>query len=140
MILLYAIFSFCLLSCSGCSDNGEEMKIEFVEIVDSVIRNREVEFPVDLKQFGYNYEKTKLTDKSTAKVLGLEIIDTLHNAGYMCNYELLYIVHSVNTNEWRFGYSQPFESSNEYIFFNDFLYVAIDGNSGDIKMSWFEEG
>lgn len=140
LVLFYMFFSFCLLSCSDYSKNGEEMEIEFVEISDSVIRHREVEFHVDLKEFGYNYEKRKIANKADAKLLGMEIIDTLHNAGHMCNYELLSIVYSQNTNEWRFGYSQPFESSNEYIFFNDFLYVAIDGNSGNIIMSWFEEG
>lgn len=91
-------------------------------------------------QLGYNYEKRIISDKSTAESLGVEIIDTLHNAGHMCNYELLSIVHSVNTNEWRFEYSRPFESDNKYILLNECFYVVVDGNSGNIMMSWLEEG
>lgn len=124
------------------SSNADIKKeeINFVERDYYEIDFDDIEFPVDLSDIVL--PETPIHTKEDAIKVGQTIIDERHRNGKSIDEELQSIVHSKQDNMWRFEYG-PHElvsttSDNITVinFYDDALYVAVDGDTGKLIKAW----
>lgn len=124
------------------SSNADIKKeeINFVERDYYEIDFDDIEFPVDLSDIVL--PETPIHTKEDAIKVGQMIIDERHRNGKSIDEELGSIVHSKQDNMWRFEYG-PHElvsttSDNITVinFYDDALYVAVDGDTGKLIKAW----
>lgn len=140
-IIMIFLFLFLFVGCSKFSNNNsmdlDMQRIDFIEIDWCGIDWEQIEFPIDLSRIQFTENINLIETEQDAIKIAKSFIDKCHEANRFSNYILFSIVHSKKDNIWRFDYSTNRKDNNVFC---ECLYVAFDGNNGELLKAWIEEG
>lgn len=140
-LMLVLIF---LVGCSSVKNNnipeGDDIMNEIItetELYD--VEWNQIQFPVSFSENVLGQIKA-INSNGTAINIGKSIIAELHKEGKLSEFTLVSITHSVKDNVWFFVYSIDQKNIEiDKLIDCGCLYVAIDGNKGDLICAWSEE-
>lgn len=144
--LIILLFLFLILV--GCDNTLHYNESEENEIVNDVYVNKiewcninwdQIEFSIDLDENVLKKIKPIKTTDAAIEVAN-DIIVEFHQIGKLSEYALISITHSTKDNIWYFEYSVDQRNENiDHLIDCGCLYVAIDGNKGELIKAWVEE-
>ena len=146
-ILVLMLLLLLLVGCSNVSNNNNPSKNDSMDNTDITIEETEwcdidwdqIEFPIDLKIDALKEIKPIDTNQRAINI-GTRIIEELHRKGKYPEFTLCTIVHSTKDNVWRFDYSIDQRNTDiDNLIECGVLYVAIDGNNGELIKAWITE-
>lgn len=144
-ILPLILLLFFLVGCSNASNSNRLNKddimkdVYITEIEWCSIEWDQIQFPVDLNEDILEEIKPIETNKIAIEIANT-IIDEFHKNGKLSEYTLISITHSTEDNVWCFEYSIDQRNEDvDNLIDCGCLYVAIDGNEGELIKAWLEE-
>ena len=143
--LIFMLLSFLLMGCwDGSNDKKPRMydimeDIHMTEIRRCSIDWNQIQFPVNLDED--ILKKIKPIDTNQIAIdIGTNMIEELHGDRKLSEYALVSITHSTEDNVWCFEYSIDQRSVDvDNLIDCGCLYIAIDGNKGELIKAWIEE-
>ncbi len=135
--LFLLLFAGCNISSNNNNSNLAAQKINFIEIDWCGVDWEQIEFPIDPSGIQFIENINVIETEQDAIKIAKSFIDKCHEAERFSNYILSSIVHSKKDNIWRFDYSTNQKDNN---MFCECLYVAFDGNNGELLKVWIDEG
>ena len=144
-IILLVLLLALLVGCNYApkNDNYDEddnlTDIQIAEIERFDFEWDQVEFPFDPGEDAL----AKIAPIGTSKEavdIATAIINALHEDGRVPEYVLLSVTHSTEENIWCFEYSIDQRNFNaDSLVECGGLYIAVDGNEGELIKAWVEE-
>lgn len=146
-VLLITLCIIC--SLVGCwripinEDHAEEELVKDIYITETercYVEWDKIQYPVNLDTKVIQEELKPVENDKIAIEIATTIIDTLHEKGKFREYTLISIIHSTEDDVWLFEYSiNQKNTSVDDLVDCGCLYVAINGNDGELIKSWVEE-
>lgn len=145
ILILTFLLLICFVGCSNdpnsniLNENNIMKDVYITEIESCSIEWDQIQFPIDLNDDVLK-EIEPINTNQIAVVIGTNIIEELHRDGKLSEHTLISITHSTEDNVWCFEYSIDQQNVDiDNLIDCECLYVAIDGNEGELIKAWLEE-
>ena len=113
--------------------------IYFKEVERYDINWERIQFPIQLNENELKHIKP-INDIEIAIEVGQNILKERQKNGRDTDYSLIFILHSIEDNVWRFDYTIDQRNTPvEELIFCGGLYVIIDGVKGELIVAWVDE-
>ena len=137
-----------LLFFVGCSNTANSNRLNENDIMKDIYFTETERCGVEWDQIQFTIDLDKeileeikpIETKQYAIEIAKTIIEGLHRKGKFSEYTLVSVIHSTEDNIWRFEYSIDQQDEDvDNLVDCGCLYVAIDGNKGELIKTWLEE-